>query len=108
MCITGCASGWNRFNDDGIESMTSCMRLYTSATNWDTARTNCQLAASGGHLATIRGSSKAAGGLSAQLNSWYGSSIMYYMGCSHSGSVASTGWTWVDTTPTANINCVGK
>ncbi len=109
LCVrAACPDGtWDRYADvSRSEGADSCFKKF-SGTNWDAAFASCAALVPGAHLATIKSSAKA-GGLLAQLNSWYGNSV-YWMGCEQPLNAASAvaGWSWVDGTSASNMNCGG-
>lgn len=56
-----CPAGWTKYVNDGSESSDSCLMLSTALfSTWNSAMPGCP---SGSHALTIRGTSKAAGGL---------------------------------------------
>ena len=101
-----CPSGWVHYVDDGSEGLNSCLYLSRHwATSWSEANTACSTLAAGAHLATVLGT-----GQTTKLMAFVASlapGVSVYMGCSQSPSATQrgAGWSWVDGTNAANLNC---
>jgi hypothetical protein len=98
-----CERGWTFYKDSGTEGADSC--LYVSSyrvSSWAEANASCP---SGSHLLTISSSSNSTG-LSVFAGSLFRTSFAY-IGCYQSPSATqrAQGWSWVDGTPAANLNC---
>ena len=98
---------WMYYYDDGTEGKDSCILLDTRLKTWQQAYSSCPI---GSHLVTISGSNKLTG-LASMLAVIAASTVQgtdgVFVGCSQSASALTptSGWSWVDTTPTTNINC---
>ena len=103
VCIAQCASGWTLFSNDGVEGHDSCIRLFSVPLVYADAQANC--VSLGGHLLTVRGSSKDTGLLASAAS--LSTSATFMIGCSQASSASQrgAGWTWIDATDGANINC---
>ena len=98
-----CPHGWAFYADDGSEGgVDSCVQLSSYAVaSWDDAEQSCP---GGSHLLTVN--SGDGGVLLAFATSLY-PTTPFFIGCSQAGEApdALSGWSWVDITPSTNLNC---
>lgn len=103
-----CWHGWSQYTDGGAEGSDSCLFLSTStAASWSAAAAGCR---SNSHLISSVSTSSSSGVVSSVRSTVVSQAGGFaYYGCSQSSSAATvfTGWTWLDGTPSNNINCAG-
>ena len=125
-----CPYGWAYYADaDGSEGTDSCVYISPSTvTSWSAANSSCP---DGSHLLTVKSASNTSGLLPFATSLYHGSGQYVYIGCrcvdqllmscgimlkhshgvlfpcSQSGGASqrATGWSWVDDTSAANLNC---
>ncbi len=125
-----CPYGWAYYADaDGSEGTDSCVYISPSTvTSWSAANASCP---SGSHLLTVKSASSTSGLLPFATSMYHGSGQRVYIGCrcvavqvighvisscrihvcvctcSQSGGASqrAAGWSWVDDTSAATLNC---
>jgi hypothetical protein len=98
-----CQSGWTLYVDDGSEGQNSCFRhTPTAVANWAAARSACP---TGSHLLTMKASTWSSTGIGSAVASIFTGTLWY--GCSQSSTATqkAVGWSWVDGSNAANLNC---
>ena len=98
-----CAAGWAYFANDGVEGQDSCIKLFSVALTYANAQANC--VSLGGHLLTVKSSTKDAGLMAAA--GALSTSATFMVGCAQVSTATQrgAGFNWIDGTDTANINC---
>jgi hypothetical protein len=101
-----CKHGWTRYSDgSATEGRDSCYMVSPgTVASWAVAKASCPI---GSHLLTITGTSKASNSLLGAVRSTMTNGFNAYYGCSQAASATSrfAGWSWVDGTGDANVNC---
>jgi hypothetical protein len=99
--LTRCPPGFSFYQDRGnTEGQQSCLFVTAAAASYTAVAALCP---PGTHLLTIGSSSKSSG-----LQAFAGSiTTAAFIGCSQASTATSrgSGWSWVDGTPSTNLNC---
>lgn len=98
-----CWNGWSYYTDtSGTEGRDSCYRgIAATPPTWTVAQSICPIRS---HLLTSASTSESTGLIAHHLTSIYS---WHLVGCSQSptATLKTTGWSWVDGTPSTNLNC---
>ena len=97
------------YRDDGTEGRDSCFKVYSLVSAYPDAVQVCANAAAGAHLITFRGFTKSKGLFYSVLSTIQGRTNKLWAGCTQLSPAItrSQGWSWVDGTPSNNLNCGG-